>query len=317
MKIATADAEHPNAWLHHISTLLKITLLRQRIFGAERFPFVVWWVCGIDLDALFSGMGTGEFVSHLMKSDLIPPPSYHLYPLGEDGSSIVYPEEQTTLPTVLQLDYEVTLYAIQLGLLASDFRSDATYEVADSRQKHMIQKIRQSRVSEIQEGLRHLWTVPAVQEIAQVQLPSRTQRVFHHAWTLYRACMIYSHTSMWPAQRLDTSPDYDNEITAAAQQIVHVSQAILANSSNARFLVFPLFMAGYASTNGNHKFLVLDLIEKIEENSLGHNARLLKSLLQAIYKRQEQQFMNTGHSLNVDCLQIMMEMRVSVVNFGL
>lgn len=252
-----------------------------------------------------------------MRNDLIPPPSYHLYPLGDDGSSVVYSEERDSLPMVLQLDYEVTLLAIRLGLLANDFTNDTSYQAADQRQMSMILRIRQSRVQEIQDGMRQLWTAPQIQALGRIQLPPRAQRVFYHAWTLYRACIIYSHTSMWAGQRLETSPDYDMEITNAAQQIIQVAQTIVTESDNSRFLIFPLFMAGFASTNGTQKALVLDLIKQLEEKSICHNAQTTRACLEVIYEQQSERFTYTGHSLDVDWLQVMRERRISLVNFGL
>lgn len=317
-EIATADEEPPHIWRHHISTLLKITLLRQRIFGGERFPFIVWWICGIDLDAVLSGKGAGEFVGYMLKNDLIPPPSFHLYPLGADSSSVVYPEERETLPLVLQLDYEVVLHAIRLGLLAAEFRSDPFLDGADSRQKAMAIRMRQSRIADIQEGLRHLWTVPTIQDLGQMQLPTRAQRLFHHAWTLYRSCLIYSHTSMWPGQRIDTSPDYDVEIDAAAQQITQVAEVITTNDpTNSRYLVFPLFMAGFASTDGRQKLLALDLIQQLEPGCIGQSVRTARRALEAVYGRQQQRFMLTGQSLDVDWMEVMTENGLTMVNFGL
>lgn len=288
------------------------------MYGAERFPFIVWWICSIDLDALLSGLGTGEFVGHMLKNDLIPPPSFHLYPLGADGSSVVYPEERDTLPTVLQLDYEVTLHAIRLGLLASEFRADPAFETYDTRQREATIKVRQNRILDIQEGLQHLWTVPAVQELAHARLSTRAQRLFHHAWTLFRACIIYSHTSMWPGQRVYTSADYSGEIAAVSQQILQVSQAIMTNSpGNCRFLVFPIFMAGFASDVGNQKMLAIDLIHQMESDGIGQNTQVARKALEAVYERQNERFMHTGNSLGVDWLQLMMEQGFTVVNFGL
>lgn len=288
------------------------------MYGAERFPFIVWWICGIDLDALLSGLGSGEFVGHMLKNDLIPPPSFHLYPLGADGSSVVYPEERDTLPTVLQLDYEVTLHAIRLGLLASEFRSDPAFETYDTRQREATIKVRQNRILDIQEGLQHLWTVPAVQELAHARLSARAQRLFHHAWTLFRACIIYSHTSMWPGQRVYTSADYAGETAAVAQQILQVSQVIIHNNpGNCRFLVFPIFMAGFASDIGSQKMMAIELIQQMESNGIGQNTRVARKALEAVYERQTERFMHTGNSLGVDWLQLMMEQGLTVVNFGL
>lgn len=263
-------------------------------------------------------MGSGDFVGHMLKNDLIPPPSFHLYPLGDDGSSVVYPEERDILPAVLHLDYEVTLYSIRLGLLASEFRSDPSFEKLDVRQKVMAVKLRQSRVLDIQESLRHLWTNPAIQDLGKMQLPIRAQRLFHHAWTTFRACIIYSHTSMWSGQRIDTSPENDAEIIAAVQTILHVSQSVVKSQpTGSRFLVFPLFMAGFASTVGQQKLHVLEIIRQIEKENIGHNATATRRALEAVYEQQDQRFLNTGHSLDVDWLQIMVEQGLTVVNFGL
>ena len=318
-QIATADVEQPTIWQQHISTLLKITLLRRKVFGGERFPFIVWWVCDIDLDALLSGPGPGEFVGHMLKNDLIPPPSFHLYPLGADGSSIVYPEERDSLPIALQLNYEVALHAIKLGLLAREFRADTSFGTADMHQKSMAITMRQSRMAEIREGLRQLWTVPSVQELGQMRLSVRGQRLFHHAWTLYRACIIYSHTSMWPGQRMDTAPDFEPEIYTASQQILQASRAIVeADSNSSRFLVFPLFMAGFASSVGSEKMMVIDMIQQMEQGCIvGRNTRATRKALEAVYERQNRQFMRNGHSLDVCWLEVMAERGMTVVNFGL
>lgn len=272
----------------------------------------------MDLDALLSGMGSGEYVGHMLKNDLIPPPSFHLYPLGMDGSSVVYAEETDTLPIVLTLDYEIVLHAVRLGLLAHEFRNDPTFDTADTHQKVMAIKVRQSRVYDIQEGLRQMWTVPAVQELGKLQLPVRAKRLFQHAWTLYRACIIYSHTSMWPGQSMETSPNFDVETAAASQQILHIAQTSLhAYSYSSRFLVFPLFMAGVASTVGSQKVLAADLIQQIEREAIGRNIKATRRALETIYERQNQHFMHIGHSLNVDWLQVMLEEGLAVVNFGL
>lgn len=317
-EIATADIEHQDIWSHHVETLLKITLLRRSIYGREKFPYVIWWICNIDLDALLSGMGHGAFLGYMLKNDLIPPPSYHLFPLGSDGTSIIYAEEQDTLPTALQLDYEVTILAARLGLLTYEFRNDVSFDTLNLQQRAMTVRVRQSRILDLQESLRHLWNVPAIRDLSHEQLPTRTQRLLQRSWSMYRACIIYSHTSMWSGQRMDTSPDFDTEITTAAAQILHLAQAaVTSNHYNSRFLVFPLFMAGVASTDGYQMMQSLQCIQTLEEGALGRNMATTRKALKTIYDSQNEQFMQNGHSLNVDWLQIMHEHGLTVVNFGL
>jgi Fungal specific transcription factor domain len=274
----------------------------------------------IDLDALFTGAGSGEYVGAMLKSDLIPPPSFHLYPLGRDGSSVVYQNELDTLPTILQLDYEVTVLAVRLALLSQEFRSDATFGTSSSKHRDRDTRRRQSRIFELQESLRQLWATPTVMLIGNNSdlLPFRSKRLCEHAYTLYRACIIYSHTSMWSTQRRDTSPDYDTEIAVASNQILQMTSRILADGRlDCRFLVFPCFMAGYASTVGDMQLSALDLIGRMDRVSIGRNTAASKTALGKVYEKQNERFMTTGQSLDVDWMDVIGEQNMLIVNFGL
>ncbi|RMD44320.1 hypothetical protein DV735_g871, partial [Chaetothyriales sp. CBS 134920] len=319
-EIAAAEAGHANLWSQHLSTLLRISLLRREVFGGERYPFIVWWICMIDLDALFTGAGSGEYVGEMLKGDIIPPPSFHLYPLGVDGSSIVYPEEVDSLPTILQLDFEVTVLAVRLGLLAQEFRRDTIFGQNGSQQRDRDTRIRQSRIFELQEQLRQLWAAPAVMMLGANtdHLPTRSKRLFEHTSTLYRACIIYSHTSMWPTQRLDTTPEYDTEIAVASNQILNIASRIINEGrADCRFLIFPIFMAGYAAMDGGPKAAAIDLIGKMERHSIGRNTSATKRVLELLYEKQRERFMMTGQSLDVDWMDVVGEQQMLIVNFGL
>jgi hypothetical protein len=319
-EIAAAEPEHANLWPQHLSTLLRISLLRREVFGGEPFPYVVWWICNIDLDALFSGAGSGEYVGSMLNNDLIPPPSFHLYPLGLDGSSVVYADEVDVLPTVLQLDYEVTILAMRLALLAHEFRHDTTFDDMDVVQTEQAIRIRQSRIFELQEALRQLWVTQAVIMVNQQvdELATRPKQLYEHAATLYRACIIYSHTSMWPGQRLETSPDYDTEIAVASNQVLQMTRKALAEDrSDCRYLVFPAFIAGFVATDGAQRMNALDLLRGMEKKSIGRNTSATRKALAAVYENQNERFMNTGQSLDVDWMEVMTEKDLMVVNFGL
>ena len=321
-EIAAAEAEGSNLWAQHLAQLLRISLLRREVFGGEHFPFITWWICNIDLYALFSGAGTGDFVGTMLNNDMIPPPSFHLYPLGMDGASIMYVEETDTLPIVLQLNYEVTVLAVRLGLLAQELKQEASQKTASfsMEQRHVDVKIRQSRILELQESLRHLWVAPNIMLLGQRLdlLPRRSQQLFQHASSLYRACMIFSHTSMWPSQRLDTGPEFDAEIGQCVVEILQTAEgAVSAGRLELRFMIFPLFMAGFASADGNQKMMALDMISTMEKKSIGSNTTATRHALQIVYEQQTQRFMHTGHSLDVNWSDVMVEQGLQVVNFGL
>ena len=321
-EIAAAEAEGANMWSQHLSQLLRISLTRREVFGGERFPFITWWICNIDLYALFSGAGSGDFVGTMLKNDMIPPPSFHLYPLGMDGSSIIYQEETETLPVVLQLNYEITILAVRLGLLAQELKQEAAFRGQNTtlQDQHVDIKIRQSRILDLQESFRQLWLSPNIMLLGQriSLLPHRTRQMVEHASLLYRACLIFSHTSMWMSQRLDTGPENDGEIQQCVSEILSTAEAILsAERLEMRSLIFPLFMAGFAALDGGQKMAALEMIERMEKKSIGSNTTATRHALQIVYERQTQRFMNTGHSLDVNWADVMVEQGLQVVNFGL
>lgn len=256
----------------------------------------------------------------MLNHDIIPPPSFHLYPLGLDGSSIVYADELGALPTILQLDYEVTILAVRIALLTHEFRQDATFGSTDAIQRRQATRVRQSRIFELQEALRQLWVTPAVTVVGQraPSLPPRPKQLYEHAATLYRACIIFSHTSMWPGQRLETSPDYDTEIAVASSQILQMTRkALEEDRSDCRYLVFPTFMAGFAATDGAQRMHALDLIRAMEKSSIGRNTTVTRKALAAVYEKQNERFMNTGQSLDVDWMAVLVERNLTIVSFGL
>ena len=318
-----AETGHSNMWSQHLSTLLQISKLRREIYHGERYPFITWWICNIDLYALFSGAGRGDFVGTMLREEMIPPPGFHLYPLGPDGSSIVYANEINTLPTILQLNYEVTLIAARLGLLAQELRQEAmvnTGKEVGSRQRHYDTRIRLSRVFELQESLRALWLVESVVLIGQQveSLPIRSKQLFEHVSSLYRACIIYSHTSMWPLQRLETGPEFDLEIAHAASEILVTAERIVNEGRfESRFIIFPLFMAGFANTDGSQKMMALDLMERMEDMSIGSNTRAVRRALGVIFETQNMLFRNTGTDITVSWMDCMIQQGLGVVNFGL
>jgi hypothetical protein len=143
--------------------------MRRHIYGSERYPFIIWLVCHIDIHAVFSGSGTGEFFDTMLENDMLPPPSFQLYPLGMDGSSVISPEEADSLPTILQLNYDITVLAARLGQLGRELRREAVAQLFpnESVQNRTDTKMRQRRTFELQEAFRQLWQAPAVVLIDQ------------------------------------------------------------------------------------------------------------------------------------------------------
>jgi len=122
---------------------------------------------------------------------------------------------------------------------------------------------------------------------------------------------------MWPGQRLETSPDYNTEITVASNQIFQMTRKAKAEDRlDCRYLAFPVFIAGFVATDGAQRMNALDLLRAMEKTSIGRNTTATRKALAAVYEKQNERFMNTGQSLDVDWMEVMAERNLMIVNFG-
>ncbi|OKL64333.1 hypothetical protein UA08_00025 [Talaromyces atroroseus] len=276
-EVAAAEEGGSNLWSHHMSHLLQISLMRVSTFGSERYPYIVWLVCNIDLHALLSGAGTGDFLKAMLENDMLPGSESQLHPVAPSGHSIIYPEEHNTLPSVLQINHETFIFATRLAFLAADIRQKGVYYDASPTSLNSVDA--QARLYEIRNSFHHLWDCP-------------------HARYL--------------CENMDVLPQRSREMLQnVAEAIVNSSQF------DFRFIVFPLFIAGVSTSSAEQKMMAMDLVSSLEKQGIGRNATTTRHLLQMVYQSQTEQLMTIGHTANVEWADVMVRQGMQVVNFGL
>ena len=123
---------------------------------------------------------------------------------------------------------------------------------------------------------------------------------------------------MWSTQRIDTDSVYPEEVTQCASEIIDVvNETVRRRQFEHGFVVFPLFLAGIATSSVVDKTLAHELMKAMEQESVGNNKRATRELLEAVYQAQNARQMAVGHSLDVDWIQVMTERKLHVINFGL
>ncbi|MCJ1401685.1 hypothetical protein MMC11_004902 [Xylographa trunciseda] len=311
-------------WATHLSHLDRITQVRRNVYGLEPFPAIVWWVFIIDTHALLCGIGRGAFLSNLIRTGHVPTSADMIRAPGLVEPSSHVPEEAPLMPKTLDFHRAVTLLAAQLGLLASSLRDAANMRRSSGHMRvaRSGHPQWQQQVQELQESLRQAWRtqvpVALTTGYRDGTLPGRIRGVYEHTYLLYRACLIYSHTSMWPTQRTDTSSGYLEEVSQCASEIIDVvSETVRRRQFEHGFVVFPLFLAGIATSSAPDKMLAHELMRAMEQESVGNNKRATRKLLEAVYEAQNARRMVVGHSLDVDWIQVMTESKLDVINFGL
>lgn len=126
--------------------------------------------------------------------------------------------------------------------------------------------------------------------------------------------MIYSRTSMFPAQHATDQADTERR---AAVILAVASSTLEAGNLAARHVVFPLFIAGCATLQADAKIKVLELIAAFETSGIGKNTARTRGLLKAVYEEQRKAYEEGGSMADVEWLAVARERGLTVVNCGL
>ena len=90
-----------------------------------------------------------------------------------------------------------------------------------------------------------------------------------------------------------------------------------ACSVEKRHIVFPLFMAGFATRQPDVKIQALDIIRRLETTGIAQNTYRIRQLLSAVYEEQRRAADSGGRMEDVEWLAVAKERSLMVVNCGL
>ena len=113
---------------------------------------------------------------------------------------------------------------------------------------------------------------------------------------------------------MDSDTRNDCEISQCASEIIKVATGTVRRQQYEHdFVLFPLFMAGFATSSAAEKIQAHDLMRAMERESIGTNKRATRKLLEAVYERQNERQTTVGHSVEVDWIHVMRESQLQVV----
>lgn len=184
-EIAAGEERGLSLWSQHIDQLLRICLLRRKLYGHEPYPFIIWWVASIDTHVVLSGMGNGEFVETMLRNNMLPSgmdPQYPYDTIRRNSPSRGLSNEHEALPSALAFHRRPNVLAAELGLLARDLRVEESRNPHD-RSQAMVRR-RQERIGALQDTLRRTWNVQMPASVAsgycnQV-MPVGARGIFEH-----------------------------------------------------------------------------------------------------------------------------------------
>ncbi|PYI09034.1 hypothetical protein BO78DRAFT_405231 [Aspergillus sclerotiicarbonarius CBS 121057] len=311
-EVVAAKPDGSNLWSHHVSRLLHLTLLRQSIPRAERFPGIAWWVCHVDLYSLLGGAGTGEFARAVLDNQLLLELQSLCYPVGPDGSPLMYSD--ASLPMIMRLYYDTFILAIRIGLLAVETRGAKGPYLND------YSRAQQQELKELREVLVRLWGHEEVGYLFQNQasLPLRSQNLLQQLAILFHTCVLFSSTSLWPGQRLEPGATPDEEVHHHAARILQIVSTMVerGREGDRRFTTFPIFLAGAVAPSSGLKMMALELLSNLEDHDIGYNSAATCQMLQVLFERQIQHSRRGGHALEIEWVEVLAEHGLQLVNYG-
>ncbi|KAH7309385.1 fungal-specific transcription factor domain-containing protein [Rhexocercosporidium sp. MPI-PUGE-AT-0058] len=320
-------ARESNMWQHHCDQLLRIISMRRQLQCVDRFDFIIWIICCIDVYALLSASGTGMFVEVVLEQNMLPLPERCL-PLERAGEPhMIYSEEQTYFPGVISINQEIVLIALQVGRLGRSLRAEANQrrfggsahihdKAYNIERYHRIQNLHRvlhdSRMKWTSQFPDYwTWRTPE-------NLPPRVFEWVEHSYLLFRVCILYTHTSMYSGHLHDLEPDTKAQIEVCCTEILHAVSIILSKERfDPRYIVFPLFLAGFCTWNLTKKDTALSFMTEVEKNEYGGVTNNVQRLLQTIYKKQSVAVAQTGNANSVDWVDEMERSGQRLIIYGL
>lgn len=320
------EAEHGGdvMWAQHLNHLRSIAVQRHQLQGREPHGYVLWSICELDLYACLLGSGSSEFARTIMHNNMIPPLEDQIPSVSITMSGPYAHSEAQVLPTIQRLNEGVLVQATKLAELAQRCRAEAAVQRPASPGTHARW---QAAVSKQQTELLTFWNRSYPEflgpESPQLgyNLPGRARYVFEHAFVLYQTAVIYSRTSMFPGQRnipVANQADIHADTERRCIAILTLASAHLGSDLNERrHMVFPLFMAGVATTQPDAKIQTLDIIKAMERGGIGQNTYRTRQLLATVYEEQRKVYSFSGRMEQVDWLVLARDRGLSIVNCGL
>ncbi|PLB46978.1 hypothetical protein P170DRAFT_466345 [Aspergillus steynii IBT 23096] len=288
-EVAAANLDGLQIQSYVTSRLLHIVHSRQSTYGIERYPFILWWVCYIDVYNLLGGTGTGEFAKAVIEGHLLPTAESFFCPVSPETSCLLYPEERDNLFMISRLHHDTLMLAVRSGLFAADMRKhQVSYPDAhmDARQG----------AEELRNQLRGLWFSPEMRFLMDNRhlLQERLQYLLQQTLILFHTSFLFSFTGLWPERLSAETPAVKNaeeEIQHHAAMVLELAEDLghAARENHRHIVIFPVFLAGTAVTSSRLKIRAWELLSGLEEEELGYHASSTCHQLQLEYERQMRQ----------------------------
>ncbi|KAK5132563.1 hypothetical protein LTR08_008880 [Meristemomyces frigidus] len=313
-------------WAQHLNHLRQIAVQRHDRLATEPYGYIMWSICELDMYACLLGNGSCEFFRTIVQLSMLPPLEHQLPRVGFAAAGPFSPDEMRIMPTLLHLNQGVLIHTAKLAQVAQQYRAEHAARRASASPGTYARW--QAKVSQAQSELVGFWNRSWPEFLgpeapqAGYSLPHRARYTVEHAMYIYQAAVLYVRTTMFPGQRLipiANQADIHIDTERRCQFILTMASADLERGlMERRHIVFPLLMAGFATTQPDAKIQAINIMTAFQrEGSIGQNTHRTRQLLVAVCEEQGAVVSAGGRMEQVEWLALAKERGLSVVNCGL
>ena len=106
---------------------------------------------------------------------------------------------------------------------------------------------------------------------------------------------------MYPNQTQHNHASTIPEVIQSGREILDLAREIVQSGHMERkFIVFPLFIAGCVNDRPAERQEIVELLKKLEDDSIGRNFRATRQLLETVYERKSQHRNTQSRGLSWD-----------------
>ena len=177
--------------------------MRRNMLEEEPYPAVLWWICKIDILALLSGCGNGEFIDDALRTDSVPTVPHFLQSSCAGATSLRRVASRELVSSVYTVCRKTFLLAAEIGQLARHLRQSSVGGASPGRTRPSGISIIEARqqVSRLRERLRECaddaWPVDLADLYRQRSLPAQIQSMLDQvSLNLHQMCKVMENRHM-------------------------------------------------------------------------------------------------------------------------
>ncbi|KAI5251418.1 hypothetical protein E4T42_04273 [Aureobasidium subglaciale] len=323
----TQEVFNMSMWEHHIQHLIRIAQHRKGQSNGILQAYLLWYVLYLDKQACLSGNGNGDFVRAFLTNDLTMPDWNRIF----GGFDIVQPgdgyrgEDTSAHTDVFTFAHHMCIQGAKLCQLSLKIRAEAAVQDLNGPQGSQILAARIQLVAQYQSELYATWNryCPSYlfqpnSEYATGRLPAIARIFLDFAQLQFSTWVIYSSSSLYPTQSFHLTPSQRSETRLHSLKILSMADAaVTLQNYDHHQLVFPIFVAGFASPDMETKARAIASMRVMEGTGISRNATRSRELLGMVYDEQRERILAGGRPEEVDWIDMAKAKGMGVVNFGL